>query len=76
MENLDEKDIPPMRTPGKQELDEIYEKYRDHLDPNMPEDEARATIEAMWTVMSSFVDLAWEQDSVSQVLREREKDKA
>ena len=76
MTNLDENDIPPMSTPGRMELDEVYEKYRGHLDPDMPEEQARATIEALWTVMSSFVDMAWGQDPVSLAMRERDKDKA
>lgn len=44
------------------------EKYRAMLGEEIPEEDARAFIEAMWDIMRTFVDLGWGLDPVQNIL--------
>ncbi|WP_428408453.1 hypothetical protein [Hyphococcus sp.] len=72
--SLEIDDLPPLRQPTKSQSDEIYEKYRHMLPPEMPEKAGRDHIEALWMIMQSFVDLAFGQDAVSMALAERKRE--
>jgi len=72
--SLEIDDLPPLRQPTKSQSDEIYEKYRDMLPPDMPEKAGSDHIEALWMIMQGFIDLAFGQDTVSMALAERERE--
>jgi hypothetical protein len=52
-----------------------WREYR-HLVPELPDEVAQPHLEAVWTIVTAFVDLAWGTDSVTLAMEARRRDEA
>jgi hypothetical protein len=69
-------ELPPLTPPEKETSEKIYQKYKHMLPPDYPEKHGRDYLVSVYTIMSSFADIAWGQDSVSMALKAQDKAKA
>lgn len=51
-----------------------YAEYRAMLPPDMPEEQARQTLEATWEIMWNFAALGWGQHPVQQAMAAQGRD--